>query len=219
VGDVQLRLMDQVLDGIRRKHYSIRTEQQQAYVEGIRRFVLLYNKRHPRDMGAEEVEAFPTHLGAGVVFSESLIMFFPILRGQWWLFVGACVSLAIALLHVVVVLIGPDAYSFFGGPGLARQAESGSWQPALMTLVLAWLFIVFAAYGLSGAGFIRRLPLLAGVLLLIGGLYTFRGLSIVGQIAQYLSTPGSPPLRVVLYSLIAWPVSATSTGPYRAGST
>ncbi|MGQ0595081.1 MAG: hypothetical protein ACT4QB_21310 [Gammaproteobacteria bacterium] len=102
-------------------------------------------------------------------------MFFPILRGQWWLFLGACVSLAIALLHVVVVLIGPDAYRFFGGPGLARQAESGSWQPAVMTLVLAWLFVVFAAYGLSGAGVIRRLPLLAGVLLLIGGLYTFRG--------------------------------------------
>ena len=45
--------------------------------------------------------------------------------------------------------------------------------------------------------------MLAGVLLLIGGLYTFRGLSIVGQIGQYLSTPGSVPLRVVLYSLIA----------------
>ncbi|MGH8575831.1 MAG: hypothetical protein ACREXJ_02735 [Gammaproteobacteria bacterium] len=89
-------------------------------------------------------------------------MFLPILRGQWWLFLGACVSLAIALLHVVVVLIGPNAYSFFGGPGLARQAESGSWQPAVMTLVLAWLFVVFAAYGLSGAGVIRRLPLLAG---------------------------------------------------------
>jgi hypothetical protein len=29
------------------------------------------------------------------------------------------------------------------------------------------------------------------------------GVSIVGQIAQYLSTPGSPPLRVVLYSLVA----------------
>ena len=60
-------------------------------------------------------------------------MFFPILRGQWWL---SCVSLSIALLHVVVVLIGPDAYSFFGGPGLARQAESGLWQSALMTLAL-----------------------------------------------------------------------------------
>jgi len=46
--------------GFRRKHYSIRTEQ--AYVEGIRRFVLHHNKRHPRDMGAAGVEAFPTHL-------------------------------------------------------------------------------------------------------------------------------------------------------------
>ena len=124
------------------------------------------------------------------------MIFFPILRGQWWLFLGACVSLAIALLHVVVVLVvGPDAYSFFGGPGLARQAESGSWQPALMTLVLTWLFVVFAAYGLSGAGVIRRLPLLAGVLLLIGGLYTFRGLSIVGQMAQPVT--GRKPRRGV----------------------
>ena len=71
-----------------------------------------------------------------------------------------------------------------------------------MTLVLASLFVVFAAYGLSGAGVMRRLPLLMGVRLLIGGLIV-RGLSIVGQMAQYLSTPGSSPLRVVLYSLIA----------------
>ena len=96
--------------------------------------------------------------GLGMLFLGSLMIFLPILRGQWCLFLGACVSLAIALLHVVVVLIGPDAYSFFGGPGLARQAESGSWQPALMTLVLAWLFVVFAVYGLSGAGVILACP-------------------------------------------------------------
>ncbi len=130
-------------------------------------------------------------------------MFFPILRGQWWLLLGACVSLAIAVLHVLVVLIGPEAYSFFGGAGLARQAQSGSWQPAIMTLVLAWLFVVFGAYGLAGAGVIRRLPLLAGVLMLIGALYCFRGLSIVGQIAQYVRTPGSQSLRAIAYSLIA----------------
>ena len=79
-------------------------------------------------MGAAEVEAFLTHLAVGKrvsFFFGSRIMFFRILRGRWWLFLGACVSFAIALLHVVVVLIGPDAYSFFGGPGLARQAESG----------------------------------------------------------------------------------------------
>ena len=42
------------------KHYSIRTEQ--AYVDWIKRFVLHLDKRHPRDLGAAEVEQFLTHL-------------------------------------------------------------------------------------------------------------------------------------------------------------
>ena len=42
------------------KHYSIRTETQ--YLQWIRRFILFHDKRHPRDMGAAEVEAFLTHL-------------------------------------------------------------------------------------------------------------------------------------------------------------
>jgi integron integrase len=54
------RLLDQVRDRIRLKHYSIRTEQ--AYVDWIRRFVVHHGKRHPRDMGAAEVERFLTHL-------------------------------------------------------------------------------------------------------------------------------------------------------------
>ena len=60
MGDGQPRLLDQVRDRIRRKRYSIRTEK--AYVNWIRRFVLHHNKRHPRDMGAAEVEGFLTHL-------------------------------------------------------------------------------------------------------------------------------------------------------------
>jgi len=58
MGGGQPRLLDRVRDRIRRKHYSIRTEQ--AYVDWIRRFVL--HHRHPRDRGAAEVEAFLTHL-------------------------------------------------------------------------------------------------------------------------------------------------------------
>ena len=54
------RLLDQVRDAIRRKHYSIRTEE--AYVSWIKRFILFHNKRHPREMGAPEIEAFLTHL-------------------------------------------------------------------------------------------------------------------------------------------------------------
>jgi hypothetical protein len=69
MGDGQPRLLDQVRDRIRRKHYSIRTEQ--AYVNWIRRFVLHHNKRHPRDMGAAEVEGFLTHLAVAKRVSAS----------------------------------------------------------------------------------------------------------------------------------------------------
>jgi hypothetical protein len=54
------RLLDQVRGKIRLKHYSIRTEQ--AYVDWIKRFVLHFDKRHPAEMGAREVEAFLMHL-------------------------------------------------------------------------------------------------------------------------------------------------------------
>ena len=50
------KLLDQVRYAIRTKHYSIRTEE--AYVQWIRRFILFHNKRHPKDMGAEEVRQF-----------------------------------------------------------------------------------------------------------------------------------------------------------------
>jgi len=54
------KLLDQVRDVIRLKHYSIRTER--AYVDWIRRFILFHDKRHPREMGSAEIEAFLTHL-------------------------------------------------------------------------------------------------------------------------------------------------------------
>jgi integron integrase len=55
-GRQQPKLLDQVRYAIRAKHYSLRTEE--AYVQWIRRFILFHNKRHPRDMGAEEVRQF-----------------------------------------------------------------------------------------------------------------------------------------------------------------
>lgn len=54
------KLLDQVRDRIRAKHYSLRTETQ--YVQWIKRFILFHDKRHPQEMGAAEVEAFLTHL-------------------------------------------------------------------------------------------------------------------------------------------------------------
>ncbi len=54
------KLLDQVRDRIRVKHYSIRSETQ--YVQWIKRFILFHGKRHPIEMGAAEVEAFLSHL-------------------------------------------------------------------------------------------------------------------------------------------------------------
>ena len=54
------KLLDQVRDAIRLKHYSIRTEQ--AYVNWIKRYIYFHNVRHPAEMGAPEIQAFLTHL-------------------------------------------------------------------------------------------------------------------------------------------------------------
>jgi integron integrase len=54
------KLLDQVRDAIRLKHYSYRTEV--TYVQWIRRYILFHQKRHPKDMGVPEIEAFLTHL-------------------------------------------------------------------------------------------------------------------------------------------------------------
>lgn len=54
------RLLDQVRDCLRRRHYSLRTEK--VYVGWIRRFILFHEKRHPVEMGPTEVNAFLSHL-------------------------------------------------------------------------------------------------------------------------------------------------------------
>jgi len=57
VGDLPApRLLDELRRVLRLKHYSIRTEA--VYVSWVRRFILANGKRHPREMGEAEVEAF-----------------------------------------------------------------------------------------------------------------------------------------------------------------
>ena len=54
------KLLDQVRQAIRTKHYAYRTEE--TYVEWIRRFILFHKKRHPKNMGVEEVQTYITYL-------------------------------------------------------------------------------------------------------------------------------------------------------------
>lgn len=62
-------LLGRVREVIRYKHYSIRTER--CYVEWVRRFVAFHGRRHPREMGAEEVRVFLGHLAADLQVAAS----------------------------------------------------------------------------------------------------------------------------------------------------
>lgn len=59
-GKKKPKLLDQVREEIRRRHYSRRTEE--AYVHWIKRYILYHGARHPAEMGKAEVEAFLSHL-------------------------------------------------------------------------------------------------------------------------------------------------------------
>ena len=54
------KLLEQVGESIRTKHYSYRTEQ--TYVDWIKRFILFHGKRHPKELGAEEVQEYIAYL-------------------------------------------------------------------------------------------------------------------------------------------------------------
>ena len=63
------KLLDQVRDKLRVKHYSIRTEQ--AYLGWIKRYIYFHDKTHPKDLGAQDIEAFLTHLAVAGKVSAS----------------------------------------------------------------------------------------------------------------------------------------------------
>ena len=54
------KLLDQLRDRIRLKHYSRRTED--VYLDWSKRYILYHKKRHPQEMGKREVEEFLTYL-------------------------------------------------------------------------------------------------------------------------------------------------------------
>jgi putative oxidoreductase len=103
--------------------------------------------------------------GAGIVqHGDRLLVFGGVLTG------------AASLLHVAIIFGGPDWYRFFGaGEAMARLAARGSAYPAVVTTGIAAILGTWALYAFSGAGVIRRLPLLRPALVAIAAIYLGRG--------------------------------------------
>ncbi|MFW8601747.1 integron integrase [Desulfobacterota bacterium M19] len=56
----KVRLLQQLRNAIRYKHYSIRTEE--CYVYWAKKYIFFHGKRHPAEMGSEEISQFLTYL-------------------------------------------------------------------------------------------------------------------------------------------------------------
>jgi putative oxidoreductase len=81
-----------------------------------------------------------------------------------------------SLLHIAIIVGGPAWYRFFGaGEHMALLAARGSTWPTLVTSCIAAILAVWAIYAFSGAGMIRRLPMLRLILALIAAIYLARG--------------------------------------------
>ncbi|MBU1539478.1 MAG: hypothetical protein KKC29_04990 [Alphaproteobacteria bacterium] len=116
------------------------------------------------------------------------------------LIVGGVLSAAASVLHLAVIVGGPDWYRFFGaGERMARLAEQGSWTPVVITVGIASVLAIWAAYAFSGGGLIPRLPLLRTALVLISAVYLLRGLVLVPAL---VSNPGGVTPFVIWSSLI-----------------
>lgn len=97
------------------------------------------------------------------------------------LLLGASLSALAAALHLAIIVGGAPWYRCFGaGEGMAKLAQAGHWWPALLTLGIAFVLLVAAAYALGAGGWsaaLRGLPGLRWVLLGITTVYLLRGLA------------------------------------------
>ena len=100
--------------------------------------------------------------------------------GQKLLAVGGILSLIASLLHIGVIIGGPDWYRFFGaGEDLAQMAEQGSLYPALITVGIASVLAIWGWFAFAGAGLVWQPPLLRTGLVIISAIYLARGLVIL----------------------------------------
>ena len=94
--------------------------------------------------------------------------------------IAGLLSLLVAILHIAIVIAGAEWYRFFGaGEQMAKMAEQGSLIPAIVTLAIAIVFAVWAAYAFASAGIIANMPLQKTALIAISSIYILRGLVVV----------------------------------------
>jgi len=117
---------------------------------------------------------------------------------------GGIFSFAFAALQISGIWWPPHLIRYMGGPALLKITHPVMY--ACLCLALGAATMLFGCYAFSGAGRIRRLPLLRAGLVLVTTIYLLRGLLIVRQIPLVLQHPTF--IRFALFSVIALCVGA-----------
>ena len=131
------------------------------------------------------------------------------LSNNKYLIIAGILSTLGAILHLGMIIGGPDWYRFFGaGEGMAQMAEKGMAYPAIAAASIAIVLFVWAAYAFSGAGVIKRLPLLKTGLVVISIIFIIRalfGIAVVNYIDHpYYNELQARPTFMVVTSLICF---------------
>jgi hypothetical protein len=114
-------------------------------------------------------------------------------RPSYLLILAGVLSFCAAVFQAVIAFVPAWSAAFGAGDALV----SNPLLLLILGLLVALLLVTFGLYGLSGAGVIRRLPLLRLGLLLIGLLYSLVGINFVFQVLALLGIlPSAEPIPV-----------------------
>jgi len=90
---------------------------------------------------------------------------------------GGYINILIAIVHIIGLFWAQEMFDYTGvGEEMRRNAEIHPLLPSAMTVFVAVFFFIFGLYGLSGAGKIRKLPLLKTGVFVVAAIYLLRGL-------------------------------------------
>lgn len=100
--------------------------------------------------------------------------------GAYALVLAAFIAVFTALAHASCIILGPSCYQAQMAPDqIVQSAIDGTWVAPIGTLAISFLFMLCAAYALSAAGILRRLPLLNLGIHCIAALCVVRGFATV----------------------------------------
>ena len=116
-----------------------------------------------------------------------------------WLVVGGWFSLAFAIFQLTGVFWSAKAIAYMGGPADLRVHRYAAY--AALCVVFGVLAAGMGLFALSGAGLMRRVPLLRTGLIVVTAIYLLRGLLAIPQAPIVLKHPEFA--RYLWFSVIA----------------